>query len=121
MNVSATTALHALTIACLVAVGCSSGHGEEGCPELCERTAECTGSTVSEDECSSVCEKTTALVENAGCERDWESVLECRSHADNACDEKSYREECSVQYDSYTSCVTPYCQQHPSECPSSAP
>lgn len=123
MNHVVTTALHALVLVFFVTAGCSSEHGEEGCPELCERTAQCPGSTGGEDACVSACRSTTEVVESAGCDEDWESFLECRSHATDACNEQSYAEECSVQYDSFRSCLAPYCKQHPdaSECASSAP
>ncbi|WP_437673490.1 hypothetical protein [Sorangium sp. So ce131] len=95
----------ALAAIALVAAGCSSGHGEEGCPELCERTAECPGSTLDEDSCLAACDEDTETAEEAGCHDARESYLECRNHAEDTCDPAQYEEECSIQLETLESCL----------------
>ncbi|XXT17901.1 hypothetical protein WME94_47505 [Sorangium sp. So ce429] len=95
----------ALTALVAVAVSCSSGHGEEGCPELCERTVECPGEPQTEESCLATCSAETETAEEAGCSDAWESYLECRNHAEDNCDPEKYDEECSIQRESLTSCL----------------
>ncbi|WP_437830312.1 hypothetical protein [Sorangium sp. So ce1153] len=95
----------ALTALAVVAVSCSSGHGEEGCPELCERAVECPGEPQTEESCLDTCSADTETAEEAGCSDAWESYLECRNHAEDNCDPEKYDEECSIQRESLTSCL----------------
>ncbi|WP_437777792.1 hypothetical protein [Sorangium sp. So ce1097] len=101
MKVIARMGLAALA---LVALSCSSGHGEEGCPELCERDVECPGATT-EEACLERCGAETEAAEEAGCEDAWESYLECRNHAEDNCDPEKYLEECSIQWESLRTCL----------------
>ncbi|MGK3968945.1 hypothetical protein WMF38_36880 [Sorangium sp. So ce118] len=95
----------ALTALVAVAVSCSSGHGEEGCPELCERAVECPGEPQTEESCLATCSAETETAEEAGCSDAWESYLECRNHAEDNCDPEKYDEECSIQRESLMSCL----------------
>ncbi|WP_437305146.1 hypothetical protein [Sorangium sp. So ce388] len=104
MKVIASMALTALAVVA-VAVSCSSGHGEEGCPELCERAVECPGEPQTEESCLDTCSADTETAEEAGCSDAWESYLECRNHAEDNCDPEKYDEECSIQRESLTSCL----------------
>ncbi|WP_437588253.1 hypothetical protein [Sorangium sp. So ce1000] len=94
-----------IMVLALVALGCSEGHGEEGCPELCERAAECPGDPTTEESCRATCSADTEAAEQAGCNDAWESYLECRSHAEDNCDPAKYDEECSIQKESLNSCL----------------
>ncbi|WP_438024531.1 hypothetical protein [Sorangium sp. So ce233] len=89
----------------LVALSCSSGHGEEGCPELCERQVECPGDPTTEESCLDTCSAETEEAEEAGCDGAWESYLECRNHAEDNCDPAKYLEECSIQWESLRTCL----------------
>jgi hypothetical protein len=102
MKVMTSMALVGLALA---ALSCSSGHGEEGCPELCERAVECPGGPMTEDSCLDACSAETEAAEEAGCEDARESYLECRNHADDNCDPEKYNEECSIQLASLNSCL----------------
>ncbi|WP_437810639.1 hypothetical protein [Sorangium sp. So ce1078] len=102
MKVMTSMALVGLALA---ALSCSSGHGEEGCPELCERAVECPGDPMTEDSCLDACSAETEAAEEAGCEGAWESYLECRNHADDNCVPENYNEECSIQLESLNSCL----------------
>ncbi|WP_437333799.1 hypothetical protein [Sorangium sp. So ce394] len=102
MKVMTRMALAALALAL---AACSSGHGEEGCPELCERAVECPGAPMTEDSCLDACGAETEQAEEAGCEDAWESYLECRNHAEDNCDPVKYEEECSIQLESLNSCL----------------
>ena len=104
MKVIARMALTALAVVA-VAVSCSSGHGEEGCPELCERTVECPGEAQTEESCLATCGAETEKAEEAGCSGARESYLECRNHAEDHCDPEKYDEECSIQRESLMSCL----------------
>ncbi|WP_437926015.1 hypothetical protein WMF37_44380 [Sorangium sp. So ce291] len=95
----------ALTALVAVAVSCSSGHGEEGCPELCERAVECPGEPPTEESCLDTCSAETETAEEAGCSDARESYLECRNHAEDNCDPEKYDEECSIQRESLMSCL----------------
>lgn len=97
--------------------GCESGHGEEGCPELCDRAAACPGNVGSRDECMAQCASDTEAVEEAGCEDAWETYLECRNHANDVCDLQSAHEECSIQWNALGTCTQRYCDENPSRCP----
>ena len=88
-----------------VAQSCSSGHGEEGCPELCERQVECPGDATTEESCLDTCSAETEEAEEAGCDGAWESYLECRNHAEDNCDPAKYLEECSIQWESLRTCL----------------
>lgn len=101
MKVMTSMALVGLALA---ALSCSSGHGEEGCPELCERAVECPGAPMTEDSCLDACSAETEAAEAADCEDAWQSYLECRNHADDNCDPEKYNEECSIQLESLNSC-----------------
>ncbi|KYF85361.1 hypothetical protein WME98_14105 [Sorangium sp. So ce296] len=105
MKVMTRMALAALALAALALAACSSGHGEEGCPELCERAVECPGAPMTEDSCLDACGAETEQAEEAGCEDAWESYLECRNHAEDNCDPAKYEEECSIQLESLNSCL----------------
>ncbi|WP_433929861.1 hypothetical protein WME76_34875 [Sorangium sp. So ce119] len=103
MKVIARMGLAALA---LVALSCSSGHGEEeGCPELCERQVECPGDATTEESCLDTCSADTEEAEEAGCDGAWESYLECRNHAEDNCDPAKYLEECSIQWESLRTCL----------------
>ncbi|MGK3985171.1 hypothetical protein WME99_19130 [Sorangium sp. So ce136] len=95
----------ALTALVAVAVSCDSGHGEEGCPELCERAVECPGEPPTEESCLDTCSAETETAEEAGCSDARESYLECRNHAEDNCDPEKYDEECSIQRESLMSCL----------------
>lgn len=106
-----------LMLTTFTVLGCESGHGEEGCPELCDRAAACPGADASRDECMKTCEADTEAVEQAGCEDAWETYLECRNHANDVCDVEAYQEECSIQWDALKACTQRYCDEDPSHCP----
>ncbi|MGK4001802.1 hypothetical protein WMF31_04190 [Sorangium sp. So ce1036] len=112
MKVLRTTARCALAMLALSGVlalsgaGCSSGHGEEGCPELCERVAECPGASGGEEGCLETCDAETEAAEEAGCVDAHESYLECRNHAEDTCDPAQFEEECSIQLESLRSCLS---------------
>lgn len=109
--------LLSLLLTTFAVLGCESGHGEEGCPELCDRAAACPGNVQPRDECMAECKEKTEAVEQAGCEGAWETYLECRNHANDACDEEAYQEECSIQWDALGACTQRYCDEDPSRCP----
>lgn len=87
------------------AAGCSSGHGEEGCPELCEAQTACSASTMTEDECMSQCGALEETAETKGCEESWTDLLECWSHAEDPCDAEAFEAECTVQAQAHESCL----------------
>lgn len=82
--------------------GCGEDH--EICPELCERSSECPEVLGDEDTCVSTCNAELESAEEKGCEEQWEAYQECASHSTNLCQADLLHEECSVQYDAYTSC-----------------
>lgn len=98
--------------ACLIgamfvwAVGCGGGHGEEGCGELCERSAECAGAAPDTlDVCTKGCTEQTEVAEEKGCGDAYTGFLECVGHADDVCDEAALNAECKIQSDAFVDCL----------------
>lgn len=87
------------------ASGCSSGHGEEGCPEYCEQLLACPAVDTSEAQCLSACEANEATAESKGCTAEYTDLLECYGHAEDVCDAEALDDECTVQHQAYDACV----------------
>lgn len=85
-----------------IASGCEDEH--DLCPELCERTLECPEVHGDEDACLTKCSDEQESAEEAECESEWASYIECASHSTNLCDKPALEEECSVQGDAYYGC-----------------
>jgi hypothetical protein len=108
MNERTTRALHAgaalLAAALLPPVAGCGGHGEEGCPELCEQMAACPEPAQTEDACLSACNAETELAEEKGCADYRTDYLECAGHATAVCDPAELASECQLQLTSYEDC-----------------
>jgi hypothetical protein len=106
MKHSTPKALCAWTLAlggAVLVAACGDSH--ELCPELCERSSECPEVLGDEDACTSDCTAKQEAAEEKGCEEQWEAYSECASHSTNLCDPPMLAEECSVQLDSYDTCM----------------
>jgi hypothetical protein len=87
------------------AAACSSGHGEEGCPEFCEALLACPAVDTTEEQCLSSCKANEETAEAKGCTEQHERLLECYGHAEDVCDPKALDAECTVQDQAYKTCV----------------
>lgn len=84
---------------------CGGGHGEEGCPELCEQVAACGDATTTAEQCLTECEAETEVAEEKGCTDYRTEYLECAGHADAVCDPDELEDECKIQSDAYATCM----------------
>ena len=89
----------------LWASGCGGGHGEEGCPELCEQQAACPGAAITEEKCISDCQSQQEYAEKNECSEALTELLECQSHAEDVCDAEALSDECTIQSQAYVACL----------------
>jgi hypothetical protein len=88
----------------LVALGAAGllGCGAD-CAKLCEDAKKCAGANQSTD-CEKTCEEAEKTAEGAGCESQYESMLDCTDdHKDNLC---TTGESCKKELDALTTCMT---------------
>lgn len=102
------TVLALLALGSLIAASaaaCSSGHGEEGCPEYCEQLLACPAVDTTEEQCLTACEANQETAEKKGCGGEYGDLLECYGHAEDLCDTALVDDECTVQKQAFDACV----------------
>src|SRR5262245_38332359 len=99
-----------------IALGMVACGGNQACNDLCAKSSACPDTATTEDRCLSGCDSTDDVVDNAGCEPQWDNYLACVGDATNICDEFTVKQVCSAQIGAYWNCIKPFCDQNPYEC-----
>jgi len=90
----------------------ASDRGDD-CAELCTKYARCDGSTDA-SECRSQCDDTERIVRAAGCDREYDDLIDCYARADDFC---SASESCAREVDDFAACISAHCLNDIDGCP----
>jgi hypothetical protein len=93
--------------------GRSGGASAYDCRDLCSDSRRCD-SDASEAECRSQCASIERIVDDAGCERAWDDVLDCAGSAPGSCETAS--NVCADELEDFTTCLSNYCSTYPEDC-----
>jgi len=91
----------------LLGIGCN-----RDCEDICEDIKDCDNGDKSID-CATNCESTKKLNELAGCEDQYEELLNCEGNTDDIC---RVGDSCEAQQNKWSTCRTAYCKDHPDDC-----
>jgi hypothetical protein len=84
----------------LASVGCT-----RDCEDNCEDTKDCVGADKSID-CAANCEEARELNEDAGCEDEYDSYLNCTNQTDDIC---TAGDSCESEANKWNDCLVKYC------------
>jgi hypothetical protein len=89
------------------------------CADMCEDLAECDGSDQNPDDCDPQCEIIERIVEDMGCDEDFDKYVDCVGELDDACDVvdddplDEDEPECADEAADYQECYIDFCTDHP--------
>lgn len=82
--------------------GDGDGDVETGCIRMCEKANSCPD--MEEQDCDGQCALITAVAEFAGCDTEWEDLVDCANeNEDLACDDDT--DACDTEFEAFDSCT----------------